>query len=403
MRLQQKRIFVCCETTVILFCVTDLTREQMILLALLVGSDYTTGIQGIGPVTALEVLAAFPYSKTTEIQLSHHQLLSGLAEFRKWLTGEKVPGRGRTSLKNKLKNVVLSDSFPSLQVVQAYLEPTIESSREAFSWAKPDLVGLIDFAREKFGWSKTKSEEILKPVLKRLLEKHTQTSIRNYFQTTFKRPTEVPKHTSKRIRQALDKIGNPNSLDEEKTVTEAKVKGKRKYERKEQDDTSSNEKESTKSMRNLPKEQEKCDDFLDEKIKVLKQKKQDDTSSKEKETAKPKRKIQKNQEKRDHSSDEDIRVLKQTKVRSKKKLLDIKTEIKNLTEEKARKERIAPNPHKPDVIIQKEKEKAQALRTKLKAIEVFRKSKQGPGFVKKRAKIVRKTKEDAELSESSSD
>ena len=32
----------------------------MINLALMCGSDYTTGVQGIGPVTALEVLAEFP-------------------------------------------------------------------------------------------------------------------------------------------------------------------------------------------------------------------------------------------------------------------------------------------------------------------------------------------------------
>lgn len=37
-----------------------LTRKEMIKLALLVGSDYTLGVSGIGPVTALEVLAAFP-------------------------------------------------------------------------------------------------------------------------------------------------------------------------------------------------------------------------------------------------------------------------------------------------------------------------------------------------------
>ena len=36
-----------------------LNRKRMINLALLCGSDYTDGIQGIGPVTAMEVLGEF--------------------------------------------------------------------------------------------------------------------------------------------------------------------------------------------------------------------------------------------------------------------------------------------------------------------------------------------------------
>lgn len=328
----------------------------MILLALLVGSDYTTGIQGIGPVTALEVLAAFPYSKSTEIRVSNEQLLSGLAEFRKWLNGGKTPGPGRTLLKNKLKNVVLSESFPSLQVVQAYLEPTVETSREAFSWAKPDVVGLIDFAKEKFGWSKTKSEEILNPVLKRLNETRIQTSIKDYFKTSFKRVAELEKPMSKRVKQAIDKIG--------------------------------------KESRDSPDEQERA---LVSKGKTKKQRQPKKTAN-----VKSKQKTKK-QKVDDSDSDEDIQVLKQTKVKSKKKLEDMKEEIKNEIEEAARKARIAPNPHKREVILQKEKDKTQLLKAKLKAIEVFRKSKQGPGYVKKKSKIVRQPKEDAELSESSSE
>ena len=37
-----------------------LTREKLINLALLCGSDYTEGIQGVGPVTAMEILVEFP-------------------------------------------------------------------------------------------------------------------------------------------------------------------------------------------------------------------------------------------------------------------------------------------------------------------------------------------------------
>ena len=37
-----------------------LTRQALINIALLCGSDYTDGIQGVGPVTAMEILAEFP-------------------------------------------------------------------------------------------------------------------------------------------------------------------------------------------------------------------------------------------------------------------------------------------------------------------------------------------------------
>ena len=37
-----------------------LSREKLILLAMLTGSDYTDGVDSVGPVTGLEVLAEFP-------------------------------------------------------------------------------------------------------------------------------------------------------------------------------------------------------------------------------------------------------------------------------------------------------------------------------------------------------
>lgn len=37
-----------------------LSREPLINLALLCGSDYTEGIRGVGPVVAMEILAEFP-------------------------------------------------------------------------------------------------------------------------------------------------------------------------------------------------------------------------------------------------------------------------------------------------------------------------------------------------------
>lgn len=61
--------------------------------------------------------------------------------------------------------------FPSLAVADAYLHPKVDESKEAFSWGLPDLTSLRDFARQKFGWTKTKTDEILLPVVKKLDER----------------------------------------------------------------------------------------------------------------------------------------------------------------------------------------------------------------------------------------
>ena len=51
----------------------ELGRDKLILLALLTGSDYTEGIQGVGPVCALEILSEFP-----------SQGYESLVQFREW-------------------------------------------------------------------------------------------------------------------------------------------------------------------------------------------------------------------------------------------------------------------------------------------------------------------------------
>lgn len=103
----------------IAYIFTDLTREQLVLLALLVGSDYTTGITGVGPVTALEILASFPFNKKqflneTSKQGRYQQIVTGLQEFKKWVrTGKRTDN---TSLKKKLRNVEVGEDFPSIRV-----------------------------------------------------------------------------------------------------------------------------------------------------------------------------------------------------------------------------------------------------------------------------------------------
>ena len=56
-----------------------LDRARMAELALLLGSDYTEGVSGVGIVNALEVVTAFPG-------------IEGLTEFREWVQLSEFTG-----------------------------------------------------------------------------------------------------------------------------------------------------------------------------------------------------------------------------------------------------------------------------------------------------------------------
>lgn len=74
-----------------------LNRESLINIALLCGSDYTEGIRGVGPVTAMEILAKFPGAG-----------IEGLAKFKTWWENAqreiRVPVK-QSKLLAKLRNL----------------------------------------------------------------------------------------------------------------------------------------------------------------------------------------------------------------------------------------------------------------------------------------------------------
>lgn len=207
----------------------NLTREQLILLALLVGSDYTTGVAGVGPVTALEILASFPFNKKRLLkecpnkQALYHEIVTGLQEFKKWVKAGKRTDN--VNLKKKLKNVTLTDDFPSVRVVQAYMEPNIEKSEDKFTWGNIDITILRDYTKAKFGWSQNKLDEIMKPVLKRLLERKNQKTVHDYFKRKIEIET-LENQMSKRVKAAVHKMGPSSENIDEQTENVAKPKKK---------------------------------------------------------------------------------------------------------------------------------------------------------------------------------
>uniref|UniRef100_A0A034VR69 DNA repair protein complementing XP-G cells-like protein n=2 Tax=Bactrocera dorsalis TaxID=27457 RepID=A0A034VR69_BACDO len=204
-------------------------RAKLIQLACLVGSDYTTGIHGIGTVTALEILATFSLAtKPTKEDCSEQSITTGsvlstLYRFRDWFKIHKdlaqpTGSSTRLNLRKKLKNIELNDGFPNPAVIEEYLFPTIDDSKATFSWGYPDVESIHAFTKKVFGWTTIKTDEVLKPVLKRINDKQTQSSIRNYF--TIKsalKPRDLK--VSKRVQKAIDTMaGKFNDSEAEEPV-----------------------------------------------------------------------------------------------------------------------------------------------------------------------------------------
>ena len=113
-----------------------LCRDKLVCVALMTGSHYTEGVETKGLVTALEVLAEFPGEGVKPLQY-----------FRQW--SSRVKGEVGKEL------TLPQASFPSKAVVSAYLSPDVDTTEEIFSWAVPNLVGVRDFAMDRFGWDKS--------------------------------------------------------------------------------------------------------------------------------------------------------------------------------------------------------------------------------------------------------
>ncbi|CAM0871652.1 unnamed protein product [Alopecurus aequalis] len=217
-----------------------LTREQLIRMALLLGSDYTEGVSGIGIVNAIEVVNAFPEE-------------DGLQKFREWIESpdpailgkldmetsgsskRRKPGGNESSEKgnslqpecvegpddnqsssekqlvkevfmskhrNVSKNWHIPSTFPSETVISAYISPQVDDSTERFSWGRPDLSLLRKLCWERFGWNKDKADELLLPVLKEYNKHETQLRMEAFYSFN----ERFAKIRSKRVQKAIKGI-----------------------------------------------------------------------------------------------------------------------------------------------------------------------------------------------------
>ncbi|NXE11583.1 ERCC5 protein, partial [Lophotis ruficrista] len=172
-----------------------LDRSKLINLAYLLGSDYTEGIPNVGFVTAMEILNEFP---------GHG--LEPLLKFAEWWNeaqkNKKLrPNPHDTKVKKKLRELQLSSGFPNPAVAEAYLKPVVDETRGSFTWGKPDVEQIREYPfTDHFGWTRTKIDEILLPVMKQLNLQQTQLRIDTFFRIAQHEKQAIK---SQRLRRAV--------------------------------------------------------------------------------------------------------------------------------------------------------------------------------------------------------
>ncbi|PNY28591.1 DNA repair protein rad13 [Tolypocladium capitatum] len=212
----------------------SLSREQLISLAQLLGSDYTEGLPGVGPVTAVEILSEFPGE-------------SGLEHFRDWWTAVQSQNRAKEAdasspfrkkfRKSQAIKLFLPPGFPNSAVYDAYMRPEVDGSAEPFQWGVPDLEGLRRFLMATIGWSKERTDEVLVPVIRDMNKRGvegTQSNITRYFgggvgvgaKEAFA-PRQRPQG-SKRMAAAVGKLRAMVARDEAGEVVEGPGPSKRR-------------------------------------------------------------------------------------------------------------------------------------------------------------------------------
>lgn len=214
-----------------------LSREKLVFLAMLLGSDYTPGVAGVGVVNAVEIVLAF-------------EGLDGLKGFADWVTSvdEQLVSLVRPSLvgnsasgtepgeetaiqkqfksthKNVRKNWTLPPAFPSKEVVDAYLLPKVDDSMDKFQFARPDADLLRHFCYEHLGWGHSRVDELLVPVLQNYDERQRQQTLDSFLSYR----QRFAKIRSKRLQNAVAGI-RKTELDAETVYSEEKEqKSKRK-------------------------------------------------------------------------------------------------------------------------------------------------------------------------------
>ncbi|KAF7731759.1 DNA repair protein rad2 [Apophysomyces ossiformis] len=205
-----------------------LNQGKLVQLAYLLGSDYTEGIPGIGPVAAMEILAEFSKPEDSQLQ-------DPLIAFRTWYESGLDHTDFQRKFRKKHKYLEIPEGFPNPLVRDAYYHPIVDSSSQPFEWAAPQLDSLRVFLMESFTWSEKQADEVLIPVIRELNKRTTvgtQANISSYFDASAGASTYAPhkrrKHASKRVQSIVNRWRKGEEEDTESDSGNNHAKNSRK-------------------------------------------------------------------------------------------------------------------------------------------------------------------------------
>ena len=164
-------------------------------------------------------------------------LREGLQRFRSWLDGfepvveanaRKDPGAKARTKEQKFHVKHKSarnrwdapENFPSESVISAYINPVVDKSSAKFSFAEPDLDGMLSFCSKQIGWPVEETKKLLDPVIEKVQSKSRQTRIDTYMR--YEDSIKFADVRSKRLREVLGSVQGggsqaPDDEDEEES------------------------------------------------------------------------------------------------------------------------------------------------------------------------------------------
>lgn len=180
-----------------------LGRQEMIDLAVLLGSDYCLGVRGVGKVMAMEILGDF----------------GSLETFAKWWRGYQEGKLGvdtpiRAKIRAKLggKFFIGDKTWPPKELVNAYEKPIVDHSEESFKWGQVDVEELNQFLQVSLRWDAEQTMDVLRPVLENMA-KPRQRGLDEFYASGKDLSKRVSKY-SKRVKDSIEKLKRIKQLQD---------------------------------------------------------------------------------------------------------------------------------------------------------------------------------------------